>query len=222
MNLACGQEKLLQFSKAVQERMAATLTVSRAPGMSRSSDVSDDSNAAASTPSGGYWPMMRRTVTGRPLAASSLSPDRSAARKRLSGLGCSAAMSTERRAPATRSCTGSTRASEWPKQTLRLARAGRGRPDRAAGAAAGAVGVAAAGRQHDVTFAILAVERIERQIVGAMAPARRALHQPILRQAVAAAQIVGDAGKLSVGIALGDFAPHLLEQRHGRGVRPAS
>ena len=119
MNLACGQEKLLQFSKAVQERMAATLTVSRAPGLSRSSDVSDDSNAAASTPSGGYWPMMRRTVTGRPLAASSLRPDRSAARKRMSGLGCSAAMSTERRAPATRSCTGSTRASEWPKQTLR-------------------------------------------------------------------------------------------------------
>ena len=29
-------------------------------------------------------------------------------------------MSTLRRAPATRSCTGSSSASEWPKQTLRL------------------------------------------------------------------------------------------------------
>ena len=70
----------------------------------------------------------------------------------------------------------------------------------------------------DVALAILAVERIERQIGGAMAPARRALHHPVLGQAVAAAQIVGDAGKLSVGVALGDFASHLLEQRHGRGL----
>ena len=100
--------------------MAATSMVRRAPGMSRSSDVSCASSAAASLPSGGYWPTMKRTVTGRWLAASSLRPARSAPRKRVSGTGCRVAMSTERRAPATRSCTGSSNASEWPKHTLRL------------------------------------------------------------------------------------------------------
>src|SRR5476649_1987462 len=85
MNLACGQEKLLQSSKIVHERMAATLTLSRAPGISRNSDVSEDSSAAASTPSGGYWPMISRTVMGRRLAASSLRPARRAARKRAPG-----------------------------------------------------------------------------------------------------------------------------------------
>ena len=186
----------MQSSKAVQERMAATLTVSRAPGMSRSSDVSDDSNAAASTPSGGYWPMMRRTVTGRPLAASSLSARPQRGEKAPVRLGLQ--RGDVDGAPGARDQVvhGQHQGIGMAEADLAPGRAGRGRPDRAAGAAAGAVGVAAAGRQHDVTFAILAVERIERQIVGAMAPARRALHQPILRQAVAAAQIVGDAGKL--------------------------
>ena len=179
MNLACGQEKLLQSSKTVQERMAATLTVSRALGMSRSPDVSDDSSAAASTSSGGYWPMMRRTVIGRPLAASSSRPDAQRAEEaRVGRRAAAAAMST--RAPGARD-----QVVHGQQQRVGVAEAdlapgaARRRPDRAAGAAVGAVGVAAAGRQQDIGFAILAVERIERQIGGAMAPARRALHQPV-------------------------------------------
>ena len=155
--------------------------------MSRSSDVSDDSNAAASTPSGGYWPMMRRTVTGRPLAASSLSADAQGGEK--APVGRRLQRGDVDGPPGARH-----QVVDGQHQGIGVAEA-----DLAPGAApavAGqmgaqvpppAVGVAAAGRQHDVTFAILAVERIERQIVGATAPARRALHQPVRRQAVAAA-----------------------------------
>ncbi len=95
-------------------------------------------------------------------------------------------------------------------------RARRGGPDRAARPAIRAVGVAGAGRQQDIALAVLAGEPIERQVVGAMAPSRRTLDQPVVRQRVAGAEIVGNAGEGAAGVAFGEFAAQLLEQRHRR------
>ncbi len=95
-------------------------------------------------------------------------------------------------------------------------RARRGRPDRAARSAIRAIGVAGAGRQQDIALAVRAGQRIERQVVGAMAPSSRTLHQPVVRQRVAGAEIVGDAGEGAAGIAFRELAAQLLEQRHRR------
>ena len=91
-----------------------------------------------------------------------------------------------------------------------------GGPDRAARSAIGAVGIAGAGRQQDIALAVRAGQRIERQVIGAMAPSSRTLHQPVVRQRVAGAEIVGDAGEGTAGIAFGELAAQLLEQRHRR------
>ena len=84
--LGVRPREALHVSEEVQERMAATLRVRRAPGVSRSPDVSDDNSAAASAPSGGDCPTSRRTAMGRPLAASTARPARGR-RERVSGTG---------------------------------------------------------------------------------------------------------------------------------------
>ena len=88
----------------------------------------------------------------------------------------------------------------------------RRRPDRAAGAAVAAIGIAAAGRQQDIGFAILAVQRVERQVVGAPAPASRALQQPAGGKAVTGGEFVGGRGEGTVGIAFGELSPQLLKE----------
>ena len=124
-------------------------------------------------------------------------------------------MSTLCRAPATRSCTGTRSASEWPKQTLRWVDGAPGAGQIGlAGAAVAAVGVATAGRQQDIGFAILAVQRVERQVSGAPAPARRTLQQPAGGKAVAGGEVVGGPGEGAVGIALRELPPHLLKERN--------
>ena len=90
----------------------------------------------------------------------------------------------------------------------------RRRPDRLAGATVAAVGVATAGRQQEIGFAILAVQRVERQVSGASTPARRTLQQPAGGKTVAGGEVVGGPGEGAVGIALRELPPHLFKERN--------
>ena len=90
----------------------------------------------------------------------------------------------------------------------------RRRPDRLAGATVAAIGVATAGRQQEIGFAILAVQWVERQVSGASTPARRALQQPAVGKTVAGREVVGGPGEGAVGIALRELPPHLFKERN--------
>ena len=102
----------------------------------------------------------------------------------------------------------------------RGAKARGARPDRAAGAAP-AVAIRAAGRQRDVGFAIRATHLEPGEVVGPAAPAIGSLHQPVDREAVAARQVVSDAGEGAVGVAFRQLALQLQQWiRRGQVGRP--